>query len=65
MGLKMAVRMGRVQKKYLCGIHNYHKRNCKLKISSIFHFVIVKNGWISHILCVEEVEKSRFIDLLY
>ena len=37
-------------KKILCYVCRYDKRHFKPKISSIFHFVLVNDGWISHIL---------------
>ena len=42
---------GGISKK-LCGVYVYDKWNFKPKISSTFHFELVNDGWISHILYV-------------
>ena len=41
------------KKKNLCCICRYGKWHFKPKISSVFHFVLVNDGWSSHILCVK------------
>ena len=46
---------GVLSKKNLCGVYSYDKWNFEPKISSLFHFGRVNDGWVSHIFCVNNL----------